>query len=438
MPQRRAILVFLVLLVFVPAAAAAPRSAGPASPEPGTQAGANPTQGQQTGGTDQANQQPPAPDKTSPAKHPRWPVHRPPASKATHKSATQSATIPVEQGSRQPAPPVSAPSSAVSEPPAADIPPPPDPNATAADAQQAGATPQATAPLTPQKQQPQGQIPTFRSEVKLVNVITTVTDEHGAPVSSLKQEDFHVFEDGQEQKIAFFARESELPLSIALGIDASLSTRKDLPLELESARRFARTILRQQDGLSLYEFSEIVNQMLPFTSDLRSIDHAIERVRSGAATALYDYIYVSSDALNMRKGRKVLVVITDGGDTASKTNYQDALRAAQIAEAVIYPIIMVPIEASAGRETGGEHALIQLAIDTGGKYYYASSLNELDAAFRQISDELRTQYVVAYYPAERRGEEFRRIEIKLTPHDLSLPQPLLVRHRAGYYTSKLH
>ncbi len=304
-------------------------------------------------------------------------------------------------------------------------------------AQTAPPLPQPAAPALPQKGQPD-QVPTFRSEVRLVNVVITVTDDHGVPVASLKQEDFHVFEDGVEQKIAFFARESELPLSISLGVDASLSTRKDLPLELESARHFAHAILRQQDGLALYEFCEIVDQVLPFTSNLQTIDRAIGHVRSGAATALYDYIYVGSDALNGRKGRKVLVVITDGGDTASKVDYHEALRAAQIAEAVIYPIIMVPIEASAGRETGGEHALIQLAIDTGGKYYYATSLAELDAAFRQISDELRTQYVLAYYPAPRRGAEFRRIEVKVTPHDASLPQHLSVRHRAGYYTSKLH
>lgn len=281
-------------------------------------------------------------------------------------------------------------------------------------------------------------VATFRSEVKLVNVFATVTDQHGAPVASLKKDDFTIFEDGQEQKIAIFDRESELPLSIVIGIDASLSTRKDLPLELQSARRFAHTILRPQDAISLYQFSEIVNEMLPFTGDLKRIDQAIGRVRNGSATALYDAVYLGSDALTRRKGRKVMVVITDGGDTASKVDYQEALRAAQIAEAILYPIIMVPIEASAGRETGGEHALIQLSIDTGGKYYYASSMDQLDQAFRRISEELRTQYLVGYYPPRSNGSEFRRIEIKVQPHEPNTPGPLLVRHRTGYYTSKLH
>ncbi len=278
---------------------------------------------------------------------------------------------------------------------------------------------------------------TFKVNVKLVNVFTTVTNSGGAPVSALKQEDFQVFEDGQPQKIAVFHRESELPLSIVVAIDTSLSTRGDQKLELESARRFAHTILRPIDGLSLFQFSEIVDQLTPFTADLRTIDRAISRVHSGAATALYDTLYLGSDALLERRGRKVMVVITDGGDTVSKTSYQDAVREAQQAEVILYSIIIVPIENSAGRDIGGEHALIQLSRDTGGKYFYASGLEQLDAAFRQISDELRTQYLIAYYPSARLSDsDFRRIEIKVNPSttDYSDPSELVVRHRTGYYT----
>jgi Ca-activated chloride channel family protein len=269
-----------------------------------------------------------------------------------------------------------------------------------------------------------------------VNVFATVTDQRGAPIGGLTKDDFKVFEDGREQKIAVFDRERAMPLSIVMAIDASLSTRKDLPLELESARKFAHAILRPQDGMALYEFSEIVLEVLPFTSDLHAVDRAISRVHPGAATALYDALYLSSDALTRRKGRKVIVVITDGGDTASKIGYGDALRATQIAEAILYPIIMVPIEASAGRDTGGEHALIQLAMDTGGKYYYATSLPELEKAFRQISDELRTQYLVGYYPSNRVSDDFRQIRLTVEPRPDG--NNLIVRHRAGYYTSKLH
>ena len=278
---------------------------------------------------------------------------------------------------------------------------------------------------------------TFRVNVKLVNVFSTVTNSGGAPVSSLKQEDFQVFEDGKLQKIAVFQRESELPLSIVIAIDTSLSTRNDQKLELDSARRFAHAILRPIDGISLFQFSEVVDQLTPFTADIRTIDRGIAHVHTGAATALYDTLYLGSDALLDRRGRKVMVVITDGGDTVSKTSYQEAVREAQQAEVILYSVIIVPIENNAGRDIGGEHALIQLSRDTGGKYFYASSLEQLDAAFRQISDELRTQYLIAYYPSSRLADsEFRRIEIKIDPATKDYPDPsaLQVRHRTGYYS----
>jgi len=278
---------------------------------------------------------------------------------------------------------------------------------------------------------------TFKVDVKLVNVFVTVTDQHGAPVAGLKKEDFALQEDGKEQKIAVFDKESALPLSIVLAVDTSLSTRKDLPLELASARRFAHTILRPVDGLSLYQFSEIVSELTPFTSDLRVIDRGIDHIRLGSATALYDALFLGSQALELRQGRKVMVVITDGGDTMSKVDYQEAVREAETAEAILYSIIIVPIEASAGRDTGGEHALIQLSRDTGGKYFYASSLTQLDDAFRQISDELRTQYLLAYYPSQRLADsDFRRIEVNVNGQ--TGDDGLKVRHRTGYYTSKSH
>jgi Ca-activated chloride channel family protein len=284
---------------------------------------------------------------------------------------------------------------------------------------------------------PQNSDTTFKVDVKLVNVFVTVTDDHGAPVANLAKDNFQLLEDGKAQKIAVFAKESELPLNIVLDIDTSLSTRKDLPLELTSARRFAHAILRPVDAISLYGFSEIVSEVVPFTSDAKSIDHGIDRIRLGSATAMYDALYLGAHALEPRQGRKVMVVITDGGDTVSKVDYQEALRAAQEAEAIVYSIIVVPIEASAGRDIGGEHALIQLSEDTGGKYFYATSVTQLDEAFQKISDELRTQYLLAYYPSQRISDsEFRRIQVSVS----GLPDgaDFKVRHRTGYYTSKSH
>src|ERR1700730_9073407 len=276
---------------------------------------------------------------------------------------------------------------------------------------------------------------TLKVDVKLVNVYVTVTDAHGGPVAGLKKENFIVQEDGRGQTISVFDKESAVPLSIALAIDTSLSTRHDLPLEQASAKRFARAILRPVDALAVFGFSETVLQSSPYSADLKRIEGGIDHVRLGSATAVFDAVYLASRSLDHRQGRKVMVLITDGGDTYSKVDYKAAVRAAEEAEALVYSIIVVPIEASAGRELGGEHALIQLSEDTGGKYYYATSMAQLDNAFRQISDELRTQYLLAYYPSQRlSNSQFRRIQVGVTgPAE---PTSYHVRHRAGYYTAK--
>src|SRR5215471_16913737 len=287
-----------------------------------------------------------------------------------------------------------------------------------------------------QNQHPSEPSTTLKVDVNLVNVFVTVTDQHGSPIGGLTKENFVLKEDDHEQQIRVFDKESALPLSIALAIDTSLSTRHDLPLEQASAKRFAHEILRPVDALSVYAFSEYVKEATRgYTADLKRIDESIDHIRVGAATALYDAIYLASRALDPRKGRKVLVLITDGGDTVSKVDYKQAVRAAEEAEALVYSIIVVPIESSAGREIGGEHALIQLSEDTGGKYYYATSIAQLDEAFRKISDELRTQYLLAYYPSQNSSfSEFRRIAVKVT----GVPESAAyrVRHRAGYYTVK--
>lgn len=294
--------------------------------------------------------------------------------------------------------------------------------------------PSAPAPQKPPQQtQPET---TLKVNVNLVNVFVTVTDALGSPVAGLKKENFILEEDGHVQKIAVFDKQSGVPLSIALAIDTSLSTRRDLPLEQVSAKHFAHAILRPVDALSVYAFSESVYDTTKgYTSDLKRIDEGIDHIRVGAATALYDAIYLASRTLDHRKGRKVIVLITDGGDTISRIDYKEAVRAAEEAEAIVYSIIIVPIENSAGRETGGEHALIQLSEDTGGKYYYATSNSQLDNAFEKISDELRTQYLLAYYPSQQTSfSEFRRLEVQLT----GVPDASAyhTRHRAGYYTVK--
>ncbi|HEY6351687.1 MAG TPA: VWA domain-containing protein [Candidatus Angelobacter sp.] len=294
-----------------------------------------------------------------------------------------------------------------------------------------GQAPASSGPARP----PADDSSTIRVNVRLVNVFTTVTDDHGAPVSDLNKDDFKLLEDGVPQTISIFDRESELPLSIVLAIDTSESTRRDLKLEIASAKRFVHSILRPLDRLSIFQISEDVLQLTRYTADMKSIEGAIDDLQKGAGTSLYDGIYLGAETLLNRQGRKVMVLITDGGDTTSSASYNTALRRAQEAEAIVYSIIIVPVAADAGRNIGGEHALIQISKDTGGKYYYAESIDQLDQAFRQVSQELRTQYLLAYYPNRRLSDSpFRRITVEVNKKGEE-GQSLQVRHRAGYYSA---
>jgi Ca-activated chloride channel homolog len=289
---------------------------------------------------------------------------------------------------------------------------------------------------------------TFKVNVKLVSVFATVTNAEGAPIVDLKKDDFTIAEDGLPQKIAVFDQQSDIPLSIVLAVDASGSVRQDIKLELESARKFIAATLHAKDTLSLYQFNETVQELVRFTSDMKRIQRGISNVHIGASTALYDAIYLGSNALANREGRKVMVLITDGGDTTSAVKYPEAVRAAQEADALVYSIIIVPIASNAGRNTGGEHALIQLSHDTGGKHYFASSPRSIDEAFQQVSRDLRTQYLLGYYPSQRlTGSDFRRITLSVKGSPVRTADgdeaPIEtnaagyhVRHRSGYYTTK--
>jgi Ca-activated chloride channel family protein len=271
---------------------------------------------------------------------------------------------------------------------------------------------------------------TLRMDVKLVNVFVNVTDHNGAIVGGLNKDDFAVSEDGRPQKIALFERQSAVPLAITLAIDTSGSVKKDMSEEAAAAKHFARVILRPQDQMSVLQFATEVTVLAPFTNNVSRIDHALGDLHADWATALYDAIRDGSQALGGRPGRKVLVLISDGDDTVQNSTYGQALAAALRNDVMIYSLIDVPIAASAGRDTGGEHALITLAEQTGGKYYYVEA-HGLDAAFQQVSDDLRTQYLLGYYPQNQEpGTDFHRIRVTIPR---AAPDEFNVRNRTGYY-----
>ena len=292
------------------------------------------------------------------------------------------------------------------------------------------------------QQQPvkQDQVPTIRVESRLVNVAVNVVDKTGAPVGGLQKEDFEIFEEGRPQKLAYFERESSTPLSIVLAIDGSESVLRNERLEKNAAKHFVNALLREQDELDLMEFSDNVREVVPFTNSKKRIENGLNEIERGDSTALFDAIYLASDRLAETKTdagrRRVVVLITDGEDTAKRSRYGQALEQAQRAGAMIYSIIIVPVAADAGRSTGGEHALIQLAQDTGGKYYYVEDPKDLEPAFARVSDDLRTQYVLGYYAPERQKGQaaYRVIKVRLT--DAALKEKYDLRYRSGYYSAE--
>lgn len=281
------------------------------------------------------------------------------------------------------------------------------------------------------------QVPTLRVESRLVSVALNVVDEHGAPVSGLTIEDFELTEDGLPQKIAVFDKESVTPLQIVLAIDASESVFTDEKLEKDAAKSFVKTLLRPQDSVDLMDFSDNVDEVVSFTNDVKKFENGLGHITRGDATALYDAIYLASQRLaeapSVSGARRVVVVITDGENTTRHGSYDAALEQAERAGAMIYSLIIVPIVADAGRNTGGEHALIQMAQDTGGKYYYVVDKKDLSPAFQHVSDDLRTQYTVGYYAPLKGKESSGLRQIRLQLKDPAMRTKYTLRYRTAYY-----
>jgi Ca-activated chloride channel family protein len=272
----------------------------------------------------------------------------------------------------------------------------------------------------------------FRVDVRLVRILATVKNDSGQLVGDLRQSDFEVSDNGVRQDLALFEHHTEQPLSIALMIDTSASTGIDLRYETESVNRFLRALFREgnpQDALKLYSFNYDTTSLSSFTRRAEQLESALKGLRCEGGTSLYDALWFAARSLEDREGRHVIVVVTDGGDTTSAKNFHQALEAAQMADAVIYPILVVPVTNDPGRNTGGEHALTTLAKGTGGRVFEPTLGAELDHAFADLLRELRSQYLLGYYPkgVPPSKDRFHRLEVNLRRPDLR------VLSRSGYY-----
>lgn len=272
----------------------------------------------------------------------------------------------------------------------------------------------------------------IRVDVKLVHLIATVKNRSGELVGALNKEDFDLYDNGVRQEIKIFERQTEQPLSVAVLIDVSGSTAKDLKYELDSASRFLKALLTEgnpQDRVALYKFDYEIVRVSPFTRDFPQLDARLKKIAGSAGTALYDAIYLAASELESRQGRKVIVIISDGGNTTSHYDTHQALEAAQLADAVIYPVIVMPITNNAGRNIGGENALTFMAERTGGRTFLPNLGRQMDKAFDDIITELRTEYYMAFYPqgVPPAKERFHALKLQVRNPELQ------VSSRNGYY-----
>jgi len=274
----------------------------------------------------------------------------------------------------------------------------------------------------------------FNVDVRLVNVLTTVKNRQGVPTGELERENFSISVEGVPQEIAIFQRQTDRPLSVALLFDSSPSVGKELKFEQDASIKFIRSLLgagaNPADRVAIYRFADFVDEIQDFTNSVPRLERALPMIRVHGGTSLYDALYLAAQRLERREGRKVIVVITDGDDTTSDIKFNDALRTVQLADAVVYAVVVVPITNDAGRNLGGENALKTMAAATGGVAFMQHSVQDLDGIFRQIERELRLQYLIGFYPrgVPEIANRFHRIELRVDRPDLQ------VLARTGYFS----
>jgi Ca-activated chloride channel family protein len=279
-----------------------------------------------------------------------------------------------------------------------------------------------------QSQQKSSQI---RVQTDLVNILASVIDAHGRPVPDLTVDDFALKEEGVTQKIERFEAETNRPLDLALMVDSSMSTFKDLKFENEAAAHFIRQVVRPGDTLAVFEFSESVTELSEFSDNVATLQAAARRITPGAGTSIYDALVLGGQTLKRRPSgrRRAIVMVTDAGETTSVSKFEDARRAAIASEALLYTVVIRPVKSESGRNTAGEHALITITDSTGGAQFVLDDLNQLDAMFDRIDRELRTQYLLGYYATPTPPpNSIRHVEVKVNTGDI-------VRHRKEYFTA---
>lgn len=300
----------------------------------------------------------------------------------------------------------------------------------------------------PEDEDQEGQA--VRLGAQLVTVPFNVTDKSNRYINDLAKEDLEITEDNKSQSIFSFERQTDLPITIAMLIDISGSQEYTLPYEKAAGQRFLQKVLRpQKDLAAIVSFEGDTELVQNLTQDMNKLSRALDSVRvpvTGSAvggiggtppinggsrvggTSLYDAVYaVSADLLSREAGRRVIILLTDGQDTTSRIKMREAIERTWRNEVLVYPIGIG--DRSYGIDSG---TLKKIANETGGRAFFPRDEADLDKAFRLIEEDLRSQYILSYEPAnETRDGSFRTIQVKVKNR-----KELTVRHRRGYFAPK--
>jgi len=295
-------------------------------------------------------------------------------------------------------------------------------------------------PATEPEQKPE----TIRINSDLVTIVVSVSSGNPAADGALIDSDFEVLEDGVPQSIANFARDADLPLRMVMLYDTSLSVAQRLSFERRAAARFFERVMRTQDQAALFAVATDITVLQEFTNQVPSLVNATNQLRAKGATSLYDGIYLASEYLQPSKGRHVVIIVSDGGDTTSHKDLKEAAARAQKADAVVYSVFTGFRASQNLRDLAAERALTALASETGGEVFYPGttpgihgeevdeqSLAQLDATFALLAQQLRTQYTLGFYSSnDARDGGYRKLTVRVKKAGYT------ARARTGYYAPK--
>jgi Ca-activated chloride channel family protein len=272
----------------------------------------------------------------------------------------------------------------------------------------------------------------FRAGIDLVSLNVTVTDGPKY-VTGLEQEDFDVYEDGVKQTLTIFSRVQQ-PIALAILLDTSNSMEDKLATAQEAATGFVRR-MKKNDVMEVIDFNSQVRVPQPFTNDVGALERAIRQTKVNGSTSLYNALYVSLKGLRDERAksseeirRQAIVVLSDGDDTSSVIEYEDVLELAKRSETAIYAIGLRQPETGRGKFKEAEFVLRQLSQETGGRVFFPMTIAELPKIYEQISEELASQYSMAYSSKNpMRNGAWRRIDVRVNKPGL------VARSRRGYY-----